>query len=228
MVTANDIREMVRTGKLTPSADDIVASGNLLSAKSGGHVAYQLHHGWDPAKAHLCDKTWGAFNIQIMRFIETKNYDEKALEKVLSGVQVDDGHWRWLEKSLYYVGSEYDWFYLMAEGYPQGACLIYHPKPSAIATGNIFYVEYLAAAPWNRQNPMKDRALKGVATVLLRHALNYGRNVLKLRYGFSLHALPKAAPVYRAIGMVSHAASDKPNLPYFEMPEATASEFAVA
>jgi hypothetical protein len=226
-MTIDDIKKMLDSGMIAPTDEDIVERGQMASPK-GGHVEYQLHHGWDPAKAHVCDKTWGVFNVELMRFIKCQAYDDGQLRAVLDQIQIDDSHWNWLTKSLFHKSAEYDWFFLMAEGYPQGACLIYHPKPSAIASGDIFYIEYVAAAPWNRDNPMSGRTFKGIATILLRYATNYARRELKLRFGFSLHALPKAIAFYRGIGMVEHPPGNKDNLSYFEMPEVSASKFAGA
>jgi GNAT superfamily N-acetyltransferase len=48
---------------------------------------------------------------------------------------------------------------------------------------------------------MSTRAFKGVATILLQYAANYAKNNLKLRYAFSLHALPKARGFYETIGV---------------------------
>ena len=63
---------------------------------------------------------------------------------------------------------------------------------------------------------------------VIRFAVNFGRETLKLKYGFSLHALPKAIEFYERIGMVRHAPLDKDGLPYFEMPNKLAREFAEA
>lgn len=226
-MTVADIKKLIDSEGLVPETCDVVATGEL-STPSGESVIYTLHHGWDPIKAYECDKSWGVFNVQLMRFIKKQEYDDATLRKVLSEIQLDDGHWDWLTKSLLYKSDEYDWFFIMAEGYPQGACLIYHPKPSLISTGDIFYVEYLAAAPWNRANPMRERSIKGVATNLLKYATNYAQSQLKLRYGFSLHALQRAVGFYESIGMVNHPPADKEKLPYFEMPEDRASIFAIA
>lgn len=226
-LTITDVRNLLNSGQVQFNTNDVVASGQLETV-SGGMIDYAIHHGWDPMKAHLCDKTWGVFNIRLMDYIHSKNYDQESLRQVLGSVQLSDSHWDWLKKSLYLKGSEYDWFFLMAEGYPQGACLIYHPKKSLIATGDIFYIEYLAAAPWNRHNPMAGRAIKGVATALMKYAVNFGTSELNLKFGFSLHALPSACGFYSSLGMIQEPSGDKPGLPYFEMPEQKACDFAVA
>ncbi len=199
------------------SSGATVASGLLVGA-GGVEVRYQLKLGWDIAVANVCDDTWGVFNIQLMRFIRSQNYDNAALGAVLAQVQVDDSHWRWLNKSLRFNSDEYKWFFLFAEGYPQAACLIYHPKPSAMDGQGIFYIEFLAVAPWNRDNPMRDRSFKGVGTTLIAEVKEYACAQLGLRPGFSLHALPRAAGFYQSIGMMNFPQLDKEGMPYFEMP----------
>ncbi|WP_031437912.1 GNAT family N-acetyltransferase [Methylobacter tundripaludum] len=225
-MTIDDIKSMLDSGEIPHSNKDVVKNGVLL-ATDGSNVNYQLHHGWDIAKAYACDKSWGIFNIELMRFIKSQNHDTGSLTQVLAKIQMDDSHWSWFDKSRGLKTTEYDWFFLMTEQSPQGACLIYHPKASALDKGDIFYIEYVAVAPWNRGNPMRDQVFKGVGSILIKHAVNYARTELKLRYGFSLHALPRAAGFYQKIGMIRHTPLDKDVLQYFEMLEQRASEFAV-
>ena len=226
-MTIDEIKRMLDSGEITPSDENVVKTGVLL-AVDGSHVDYQLHHGWDIAKAYACDTEWGKFNVDLMRFIKNKNYDEKSHAEVLEQIQIDDSHWNWLSKSVFYRTAEYDWFFLMADNIPQGACLIYHPKPSAFEEGNIFYIEYVAAAPWNRVNPMQPQVFKGIGSILIKYAIDYAHTVLNLRYGFSLHALPKAAGFYNKIGMTEHPPWIKDELQYFEMIEQRTTEFMEA
>ena len=226
-MTTDEIKRMLDLGEITFSYKDMVKNGVLL-AVDDSHVDYQLHHGWDIAKAYACDKEWGKFNVDLMRFIKNQDYDPKTLARVLEDIQMDDSHWRWFDKSCAFKTTEYDWFFLMADESSQGVCLIYHPKPSALEKGNIFYVEYVAVAPWNRVNPMQPRFFKGIGSILIKYAVNYAHTVLNLKYGFSLHALPKAAEFYYRIGMTDHLPLDKDGLQYFEMLEQRATEFVEA
>jgi hypothetical protein len=225
--TLEDIKKLLDSGNLPFDLANIVHNGTINGA-NGASKAYQIHHGLDLVLARSCDNQWGKFNVNLMSFISKQNYDAATLKQVLSEIQVDDSHWEWLIKSLKYRTSEYDWFFLVAEGAPQGACLIFHPKPSALDKGDIFYIEYIATAPWNRRNPMCEQVFKSVGTILVRHAVNYAHNTLKLRYGFSLHALPSASWYYNKIGMTRHAPHDKTPLQYFEMSENVASSFVGA
>lgn len=226
-MTIDEIKRMLDSGEITPSVENIVKTG-VLPATNGNHIEYQLHHGWDIAKAYTCDKEWGKFNVDLMRFIKDKNYDNKSLAEVLEQIQIDDSHWDWFKKSCVYKTNEYNWFFLMANNVPQGACLIYHPKPSALEKGDIFYIEYVAAAPWNRVNPMQPQIFRGIGKILIKFAIHYARTALNLRYGFSLHSLPKAAAFYQKIGMIEHPPLFKDGLQYFEMIEQQTTKFMEA
>lgn len=227
MTTINQIKKMLESGQISPSDDDIVSQG-VLTSSSGASVPYTLHHGWDIAKCYSCDEHWGKFNLDLFGFIDEQNYTPDELDKVLAQIQIDDRHWKWFKKACALKDEWYEWFFIMAEGKPQGACLIYHPKKSVIDANNIFYIEFLAVAPWNRTNPMASRRFNGVGTLLIKSAIAYVKDSLAYRFGFSLHALPRASGYYRKIGMQRFAAEDKDTLEYFEMPESAAADYLEA
>jgi hypothetical protein len=217
-ISIDEIKKLLaESGPLKYAGSPI--AGGVLHSPGGGVVDYSLLLGWDIGIANVCDETWGVFNVRLMRFIRDQQYEPKELQKVLSEIQVDDSHWRWLDKSCFYHSDEYTWFFVVAEGYPQAACLTYHPKPSALDGKPIFYIEYVAVAPWNRRNPMCDRSFKGVGPTLIEQVCGYANEKFGTRPGFSLHALPKAVGFYQKIGMENVVAMDKPPLTYFEMPE---------
>lgn len=199
-------------------ADGECIAEGALSSRGGQTRPFKLLLGWNVALANRCDETWAVFTVRLLRFIKAQQYGPEQLSAVLSEVQLDDSHWRWLDKALIKHGDQYKWFFLMADGEPQAACLIFHPKPSAIDGEGIFYIEYIAAAPWNRRNPMSGQAFTGVGRLVVREVSAYAMNHLGLRPGFSLHALPRAAGFYESIGMGRFPALDQDVMPYFEMP----------
>jgi hypothetical protein len=199
-------------------AESECLSEGSLAARDGKTKPFKLLLGWNLGLANRCDDTWGVFTTQLCRFIKKQNYTEEQLKSVFAEVQFDDSHWRWLDKSLLNQGEEYKWFFLMADGEPQAACMIYHPKPSAFDGQGVFYIEYVAAAPWNRKNPMADQAYVGIGRLMVREVSRYAVKTLGLKPGFSLHALPRAAGFYESIGMSRFPALDKGLMPYFEMP----------
>lgn len=216
-LSIKEIKELLsNVDPLAVSECECIARGNL-AARDGHTRPFELLLGWNIGLANRCDDTWGVFTVQLLRYIKAQNYDEDRLKAVLAEVQFDDAHWRWLDKSLVNHGDEYKWFFLMADGEPQAACLIFHPKPSAIDGQGIFYIEYIATAPWNRRNPMSAQAFVGIGSLLVLEASRYAIHALGLRPGFSLHALPRAAGFYDSIGMSRFPAHDKHPMPYFEM-----------
>jgi hypothetical protein len=226
MYTQQQIKDLLDSGALPIDQNNIIKKG-VLSKSDDTQVPYDLYCGWDFALARSCDREWGRFNLELMQFIENQQYNEENLKKVLSEVQLDDAHWDWLGKSAAYHSKEYVWFFIVAEGRPQGACLIFHPQKSAIAHDDIFYIEYVAVAPWNRRNPISERAFCGVGGLLIRSAIQHATEALKLRHGFCLHSLSKAAEFYKKIGMVPYPAHDKPHLQYFEMDNAATVNYLV-
>ncbi|TBV72281.1 GNAT family N-acetyltransferase [Pseudoxanthomonas winnipegensis] len=227
MVTIADIKAMVAAGPGPVLNGPPLAEGQLHRF-DGVDIPYGIHEGWNIQLANACDDQWGAFNIQLLEHLASQRDAGIDMTPIMEDVQLDDAHWRWLAKSVLYTTDEYRWFFLMAEGTPQGACLIYFPKDSAIDGQSIFYIEYIAAAPWNRQNPISERRFRGVGTILVDFAKEYGVHQLGLRLGYCLHALPKAVPFYESLGMLAFPERDKDDLPYFEMPPTTPPALGVA
>ncbi|GFO76524.1 hypothetical protein BPLS_P4359 [Bathymodiolus platifrons methanotrophic gill symbiont] len=166
---------------------------------------------------------WTAFYTQVFEFLEKQQLPPEE-ETILNSLSTQDKHWDWFKKACRHKTDEYEWFFLMAEDKPQGVCVIFHPKASKLSTGDIFYIEYLAVAPWNRDSLLNNRAFKGVGTLLLKCAITYATETLKLQPGFSLHALEQAEGYYLHIGMIHLSSEDKHDLKFFEMEADTAQK----
>lgn len=198
---------------------------------NGYKKPFKIIEGWDFLIAHQCDVEWGVFNKELIDFIVAQNYSDLELKKIEKNLQLDDAHWDWLKKAAVYQGPEYKWFFLYVDEKPQSACIIYHPKKSFINVDlDIYYIEYLAAAPWNRSNPMSHKVFNGVGKITLQSIQDYCSNALGWNLGFSLHSLPKAETYYEHIGMVrcdklDKKVNDNTFLKYYEMMEEQASIF---
>lgn len=204
-----------------------VVSGFRTSTE-GKSVSFQLLHGWDFSLASKCDTEWTAKNIEILTSVQQSAKDEADLMDKVSSLHMEDAHWRWTAKAIHHNSQEYNWFFYQAENAVQGACLIYHPKDSVIDGQGIFYIEYVAVAPWNRPNPLSTARFKGVGSELIKYASNYATETLGLRPGFSLHSLPRAATYYAKIGMTCFPERNKDRLDYYEMAKEAAQKFGVA
>lgn len=219
-----ELRRQIDSGELKLVGSSRCIESGKLSNRENVAVKYEINHGWDILSANSCDRQWALFNVKLFEYIQRQGYSEEELAAVLSNVKFEHLHWDWFRKSVCYTIEGYEWFYMFAEGEPQGACLIYHPKDSIIDSENIFYIEFIEVAPWNRNNPMGKRRFKGIGSLMIKCVLCFAVKELKLRPGFSLHSLPQAVGYYEKIGMEKYNERDKESLVYFEMPRAKAME----
>jgi len=226
MITVEDIKNALEAGFL-PIQSNVIKT-EILKARDGRDVECELHYGWDVAKCYAIDSEWGPFNVRLMGWVESQNFDNERLNEVLDNIQMDDGHWEWFVKACAHIANEFHWFFVMAENKQQAACLIYHPKQSPIDGVEIFYIEYIAVAPWNRENPMEERIFAGLGSWLVKSIIEYVTKTLNFGHGFSLHALPRASGFYIKIGMQRYPDLDKGILQYYEMPEKIASAYMVS
>jgi len=219
-----ELRRQIDSGELTFSGScNCIESGELTN-ELGGAFEYEINHGWDIVSANSCDRRWGAFNIRLLHYLEKQEYSDEELDAALSTLQSEHLHWDWFKKAACYTAVGYEWFFMFADGKPQGACLIYHPKDSIIDSKDIFYIEFVEVAPWNRDNPMAKREFRGVGSLIIKCVLAFAVGTLQLEPGFSLHSLPQATGYYEKIGMKSYPERDKDVLTYFEMPRARSAE----
>jgi len=192
-------------------------------------VSYKIVHGWDAKASLQCDVVWKAAWLDLFDQIQKAESDEEKQAEILESISTEDMHWRWFDKAIAYSADEYEWFHLHAEGKPQAACLIYHPEPSALEPGDIFYVEFVAVAPWNRKCNIRPRDFGGLGEIVLRAAQRFAVKELKLRPGFCLHSLPKAESFYTKLRMVKvPGKEDAQSLVYFELSRALATEMMEA
>lgn len=227
MQTIEEIRQQIISGNYLPDLKNPDASGKIPN-ESSIDVDYKIFVGWDFLKASHCDQLWGSFNFDLIQFILDQKYDPTTLAQIESYVQLGDSHWDWLKKSFAYKDDEYKWFFLYAQDKPQAVCLIYHPKESELTGSNIFYIEYIAVAPWNRKNPMHQREFSGLGMLLIQFVTKYAAINLNLTLGFSLHSLPSAIPFYQHIGMQCIEGKEKDGLKFFEMPCEVANKYMEA
>jgi hypothetical protein len=177
---------------------------------------YIILSGWDMRRAIECDREWGPFHLRVFNYIyehidECKDYEKEY--------QVEHIHWCWRMKHIQNCSELYNWFYLIIEDSVQAAALTYHPKLSRIDGANIFYIEFLATAPWNNKNPLEERKYTGLGSLLLKHISSYMNGKYSFRPGFCLHALPQAVGFYEHIGMQLFPHLEKEGLSYYEISE---------
>ncbi len=195
----------------------IEISDGLLSKADSSTVPYQIINGLDSKLSQRSDITWGTFNLENLKHIQ-KNIPTEDQEKVLISLQPEDSHWNWFNKSVHYNTTEYEWFYLIADNDIQCICLVFQPKESVLNNGKIYYIEYLAVAPWNRTTLIANRKYLGVAGTLIQTITEFLYETKGLNAAYSLHSLPQATDYYKHLGMVHCPTKDKGSLKFFEIP----------
>lgn len=210
-----DIDKLVKLGLIDFNDENIIKSG-VMHDNNNKEIDYRVSFGWDLVSACLCDKDWKIYRFNLIEYIE-KNFESNEIQKILSSIQIEDYHWKWVSKSMVYNSDEHKWFYLKTGNKIEAACLAYHPKKSAVDSEDIFYIEFIAVAPWNRDDPMSPKKLQGIGSSLLKTVIKYLVDSLGLTYRFGLHALPQASGYYTKIGMDYISLGDKDSLEYFEM-----------
>lgn len=222
MKTIQELKALLESGRTSFDGTTTIETCEISDC-DGNKFNADIVNGWDLGPASQCDSLWGGFSYQILEFI--KESDESIQQQLLDDCHLEDFHWRWLAKHKNYHSDQYNWFFLMADGVPQASCLIYHPKKSSQSDDDIFYIEFLAVAPWNRPNPIKKQSFKGLGSLLLKAVIMHAENELGMKKGFSLHSLPKAEGFYSKIGMIRVTGLDKDSLAYFEMLEIPKQDF---
>jgi hypothetical protein len=198
-------------------------NGKLRCVETKAAVPFQIAVGLDTALTLKLESEWAAEKAiaiqQLLHDHPEEAKDQQALTKRLFEYGLTDFHWSWTNKALRTATDEYQWFYLEAEGKVQGVCVIFYPKQSRIDSEQIFYIDYIASAYWNRKRPGRNKRFSNVGLLLIANTIEYATTALGLRPGFCLHSLPTAESYYTKLGMTPYDLdSEKENLRYFEAP----------
>jgi hypothetical protein len=186
----------------------------------------EVHHGLSSLDNLKADREWTQANADLLGKLAESVEAGADVDSLLSEVNIEDKHWEWVRKGCALDSEEYEWFYAKSENHIEGICVIYHPQPSRIDSKEIFYVDYVAVAPWNRKNPFSVQKIKGIGSVLIRESLRFSVEELQYRPGFGLHSLPQAITYYEKIGMQNFGKDvNKQDLIYFEMSESQSERF---
>lgn len=219
---------MSKSGKKKIGTLQEIEQGELMHV-SKKKVPYKIVHGWSLESSVECDTLWKQGWLALFKQIQQTERDETKQDEILASISTEDFHWDWFRKAVDYSTDEYEWFHLYADDKPQVACLIYHPEASALDPGDIFYVKFVAVAPWNRTCDLRPREFCGLGEIILRAAQRFAVKNLKLRPGFCLHSLPKAEGFYTKLKMVKvDGREDAQSLAYYELPQALATQLMEA
>ncbi|MDN3379316.1 MULTISPECIES: GNAT family N-acetyltransferase [unclassified Pseudoalteromonas] len=216
-------RNMQILASLGLSFNTKTIKSGVIRDTAGNDCDFKIELGWDIQSANSCDLSWRAYRIKLAEYLDA-NFQQSEINDILKQIPTEDCHWCWVNKSKAFNSDEYSWFFFHTDEV-ESVCLTYHPKSSELKDSNIFYIEYIAIAPWNRDDPYKSKKFKGIGSLLIKEVLKYFIDTKGYELGFSLHSLPQAVGFYQRIGMQHVSSADKEGLRYFEMPDDKAAEF---
>lgn len=206
----------------------IIYKGLLKDLNSSLNKEFILMRGVNRTNVLKMEDKWmSAHSNTIRQILDKANGDEVKTQELLDNCQIEDRGWSWSNKyNCLKENNNYEWFFIIIDNEVQGCCIICHPKDSRIDNKEVFYVDYIAIAPWNRETIFNKRQFSSVGTILLSIATSYSVSNYDYRHGFGLHALPQAESYYLdKIGMDNYGKDkDKENLCYFEISEEKAKE----
>lgn len=201
---------------------NLIYSCDIQNLNNSTMQTLELYEGFDANTIESLQESWAKENTKRLQVLIDKKNNEQLtiadIKQLLDENHFNDAGWNYQTKALHYNSGNYTWVYAIINGHIEAVCIINHPKNSRIDAQDIFYVEYLAVAPWNRNTMFGARKYKGLGTKILSACSKEFNAKLKYRCGFSLHSLAQAFSYYISIGMQDFGIDpDKENLNYLEM-----------
>ena len=205
---------------------ELISDGSVLDLNNKEHTYCFVHNSENNVVPNYeCKKTWKNFKLTLLKEVVDKN-DPISLFDALEELCFHDFHWDWTKKYHEYNDSKrYDWFYLLIDGSIEAIALVSHPITSQFDGDNIFYIEYVAVAPWNRNSRHFIRKYSGLGSLFVRSICSYYNAIYNYRYGFALSAVPEAVGFYKKIGMTAIPELNEEGLLYFELDKDNANRF---
>lgn len=196
-----------------------------MSCSNGLHREIKLLKGLSIDKCLQVQKEWSQFFYEQYELYK-ESFPENPPQSFITECNAEDSHWQWVSKAIALNSDEYIWFSIESEGSLECLMVVYHPQKARSSEEDIFYVDYLAVAPWNRNSVLQKAKIRGLGTTMLKVVGVHLKQVLNYVDGFSLHSLPKALPFYLKLGMKDFGVDEeKEGLHYLEMPEDVAEVF---
>ena len=226
--TVDQIRKMLSESILEIDEAHIILKETITDIQTN-KVNLIITNGWNPHFSIKLTEEWTRFKMQVMKAIDELKLSDDERIKLVREKNLEDTHWDWFNKSRKYQGKEYEWFYIFIDKKPIGCGFLHQPQNSVFDEKKIFYIEYIAIAPWNRDleigNQTYIKKYSGLGPKLIKVMAEFAIDKLELDFGFSLHSLPQSYSFYDKIGMVSNSKEDKDTLKYYEMKETETKNF---
>lgn len=178
-------------------------------------VLVDLYRDWPPENLEIVEARWATARTGLAAVLSQ------------SGVDLPEhSHWDWRNKSESVADGHHRLVAVIANEESQGLMAVQtSPRWARTDDGEVVYVDYLEAAPWNLRHAAAPPRFLGVGTALLAEAVRISLE-LGLDGRVGLHSLRQAEPFYNRIGMSAFGPDEAYfDLSYFEFTAAQASNW---
>jgi hypothetical protein len=211
----------------------ILESFDIASPEYGKPIKIDLAEGMESSHIDFIEQQWEPvlkrqYDLALMNFFQlpaTSQTHDKWIE-TLGSFGVQDSHWQWRTKCSVALGTNRHTFSLLNASEVEAAMVLLAGKQSRdVAPLPIVYVDYVAVAPWNRNQIQNPQRFRHLGTVMLGAAV--AKSISLGHEGrCGLHSLPQSEGFYQRIGMTDFGIdSSYSSLKYFEFKSQSAMTF---
>lgn len=201
----------------------------LKNLYTRAHEDATLYHAISDQHINHVEEHWKPLLLEHLDVLKKKHkfgtteFDRDALFKDQGESNIQDAFWDWGKKhNVFSKTFGYSGCALLCNGMTQGLGYFdtlekYKSRISTDTVLGVVYVEFIATAPWNRSQIVKQQ-YAGTGLALIHHAINISfEEELNGRIG--LHSLPQSNYFYKTKCEMTDFGPDpdKENMHYFEM-----------
>jgi hypothetical protein len=210
-----------------------LASYEVDSPEHGKPFKIDIVEGLDVAHVDYIEQNWRPvmdrqYRVGLLQYflLPVALQTDDSFRDILGKLGVPDRHWNWRLKCAVAAKTNRKVYGMLNGGHVEGVMVLELGHTARCTPGlPLVYVEFVAAAPWNRSAIQRPERFRGVGTLMLGAAVEVSRmQGLDGRCG--LHSLVAAEGFYRRIGMKDFDIDpSKEGMRYFEFDAPAAKVF---
>ena len=187
----------------------ILSSYDVNSPEQGKPFKIDVVEGLDDTHLDYIEQCWRPLierqhKTALLQYflLPQPSQTEEAFRDILGKLGIPDQHWNWRRKCAIAPGSNRQMYALLNGSHVEAVMMLLSGRTSQLDTPGLplVYVDFVAAAPWNRGSIQRPERFHGMGTMMLGAAVEVSR-MQKLNGRCGLHSLPSAESFYRHIGM---------------------------
>ena len=211
----------------------ILASYEVDSPEHGKPFKIDIVEGLDSAHIDYIEQSWRPvmdqqYRLALLQYflLPVAHQTDDSFRDILNKLGIPDRHWDWRLKCAVAAKTNRKVYGLLNGEHVEGVMVLELGHTDRCTPGlPLVYVEFVAAAPWNRSAIRRPERFRSMGTLMLGAAVEVSRmQGLDGRCG--LHSLLAAEGFYRRIGMKEFGIDpSKEGMRYFEFDASAAKTF---